>query len=93
MQNLREMCFFQPTRSEFFLGHSTGGKNWDWQKLGFFGPRALSQKPATPHKLQKWDRTGTPPPMTDIGHFLANNHHIKNTIDMKYVPGPRAQYG
>jgi hypothetical protein len=27
----------------------------------FFGRHAVSKKPATPHKLQKWDRTASPP--------------------------------
>jgi hypothetical protein len=31
--------------------------------------------------------------MTDIGHFSANNHHIKNPIEREYAPGPRTQYG
>ena len=57
----------------------------------FFCPRSVSEKSATPHNLQKWDRTA-PSPMTDFGHFSANNHDTKNPIVSKYSPRPRARY-
>jgi hypothetical protein len=58
----------------------------------FLLPRAVSQKPATPHNLQKWHRT-TSATMTDFAHCLAKNHAIKNSIKPQYAPGPCAQYG
>ena len=32
-------------------------------------------------------------PMADFAHFSTKNHAIKNTMDPKSTPGPRAQYG
>ncbi len=31
--------------------------------------------------------------MTDFAHCLTKNHAIKNPIEQKYAPGPRALYG
>jgi hypothetical protein len=30
--------------------------------------------------------------MTDFSHYLAKNHATKNVIELKWAPGPRAQY-
>ena len=46
----------------------------------------------TPQNLNKWHSAATPP-LVDVGHFLADNQHVKNPIGQKYAPGPRAQSG
>jgi len=48
-----------------------------------------------PNNLPKWPKhyRTAPSPMTDFSHYLAKNHAMKNVIELKWAPGPRAQYG
>ncbi len=53
------------------------------------------KRQTTPNNLPKWPKhyRTAPPPMTDFSHYLAKNHATKNLIELKWAPGPHAQYG